>query len=67
MSSSSSSSKIRYKMIPTKDDGLNAAVGRVDEESEEVVQEEGITGFDGKWRYATEFLSQWRSIFDRET
>ncbi|KAF7903011.1 hypothetical protein EAF00_002913 [Botryotinia globosa] len=69
MSSSSSSSKVRYRMIPTKDDGLSAAVGRVDEESEGVVrlQEESVTVFDSKWRYITEFLSQWRSIFDRET
>ncbi|TGO59384.1 hypothetical protein BCON_0045g00470 [Botryotinia convoluta] len=67
MSSSSSSSKIRYRMIPTKDDGLNAVVGRVDEESEGVVQEESVTGSDSKWGYITELLSQWRSIFDRET
>lgn len=54
-------------MIPTKDDGLSAAVGRVDEEPEEVVQEESVTGFDSKWRYITEFLPPWRSIFGRET
>lgn len=54
-------------MVATKDDDVSAAVGRVGEESEEVVQEENAAGFDRKWRYITGFLSQWRSIFDRET
>lgn len=59
--------KVRYRMVPTKDDDISAGVERVDDGSGDVVPEERVTGFRGTWRYILTFFAQWRCIFDRET
>ncbi|CAD6442301.1 ef5e2bb7-7712-4fb4-a6a4-31740678cc70 [Sclerotinia trifoliorum] len=53
-------------MVSVNHDDVNAVVERAEYE-DVVVRDENIMGFKGIWRNFTEFMSKWRSIFNRET